>query len=107
MMKGSSVELGGRMHEPVLSSSAGDLQASMRRNFRDLDIELETDVQSMEIGGLPLSLAQASITQDASGDTGSSTSRHTVAYYQAPDGRFPRFRSARWDSWSGCSEPWA
>jgi hypothetical protein len=81
------------MHEPMLSSPAGDLQASMRRNFRDLEIELE-DVECRDIGGLALSFAQASITQDDSGDDeagGRSTSRHTVAYYEAADARFPRF----------------
>ena len=80
------------MHESTLSSPATELQASMRRNFRELQIELE-NVQHKELGGLSIVIAQASIIRSAGFNTDgdSSSSSHTVAYYEGPDAEFPRF----------------
>ena len=86
------IDFGGRMHESTLSSPASELQASMRRNFRELHIELD-NVQRKEIGGLPIVIAQASITRVAGfdNDGATSSSRHTVVYHEAPGAEFPRF----------------
>jgi hypothetical protein len=80
------------MHESTLSSDATELQASMGRNFQELQIGLE-DPQRKELGGLAFTVAEAAILRNAGFETDgdSSPSRHTVAYYESPDGEFPRF----------------
>lgn len=80
------------MHESTLTSPVTELHASMRRNFPELQIGLE-QVQRKEIRGLPIVIAQASITRAAGFDDsgGSSSSSHTLVYYEAPDADFPRF----------------
>lgn len=52
------------MHETTLPSHVTKLQASIRRNFRELQVELEK-VQRKEVAGLAVIIAQASITRDA------------------------------------------
>ena len=80
------------MHETTLPSHVTKLQTSIRRNFRELQVELEK-VQRKEVAGLAVIIAQASVTRDAGFhfDGGSSSSTHTIVYYEAPDPEFPRF----------------
>lgn len=72
----------------TLSLPETGLHASLRRDFRDLRIELQ-DVQRKEIDGVSIVIARGSITRGSSdGDT---TSVHTLAHHEAPGARIPRF----------------
>lgn len=76
----------------MLSPSATQLQASMARNFHELQIELD-QVERREIGRISVVIAQASITRvvrfDDAGAGSSST--HSCVYHEVTDAQYPRF----------------